>query len=416
MGAIYKERVSEIDSFKSMDLGERKRFIFERVKEISSHAYKKVPFYNRVYKAAGVRPDRFDSFENLFDLPVISKADLQEVDIDERSCKTENKYVANTGGTSGNPLSFYIQPSSIGHEWAHMHAIWRDLGFRQNNLKMLLAGRAVIKGLAQYDSIRHHFAVNIYKGWSEVSDIICDLIKRYRINYLHGYPSAIFDLILWASENHRELLSVLTDNIKGLLLGSEYPSPVLRGKVESLINAQSISWYGHTERAVLARELVGAHGVYYPFQTYGFCEALSFEGQHHLLGTSYYNYASPLIRYDTGDLVAPVFLGELLESFSVSRGRSGEYIFDRNGNKVFLTALIFGRHHSAFNFCSSVQVSQQRKGVAKIFVVLIGKDISMTDVVRGFDFSDVLVDFDFFVVSEPKKTKSGKVSLLIDEL
>ena len=29
--------------------------------------------------------------------------------------------MVNTGGSSGSPFSLFIQPNSMGHEWAHTH-------------------------------------------------------------------------------------------------------------------------------------------------------------------------------------------------------------------------------------------------------------------------------------------------------
>ena len=37
----------------------------------------------------------------------------------------------------------------------------------------------------------------------------------------------------------------------------------------------------------------------------------------------------------------------LVKEFAIKEGRSGDFIEDRNGKKIPLTALIFGRHHKA---------------------------------------------------------------------
>ena len=49
--------------------------------------------------------------------------------------------MVNTGGSSGESLNFYILPSSIPLEWAHMHTIWEVLGFRTWKPKLYFGGR-----------------------------------------------------------------------------------------------------------------------------------------------------------------------------------------------------------------------------------------------------------------------------------
>src|SRR5690606_33596347 len=144
--------------------------------------------------------------------------------------------------------------------------------------------------------------------------------------------------------------------------GSELPSPLLRETVEKLLGCSSVSWYGHTERAILAYEKEGS-ATYYPFFTYGFAEALD-EGR--LVCTSYYNRASPLIRYDTGDRVDPVVNDGLLDKFKISNGREGDFIIDKLGNKIFLTGLIFGRHHELFESARHIQIYQPATGIAEV--------------------------------------------------
>ena len=48
--------------------------------------------------------------------------------------------------------------------------------------------------------------------------------------------------------------------------------------------------------------------------------------RYRLIGSSYYNTASPFIRYDTGDLIDPVEqMGGIMKKFSITDGRVGEF-------------------------------------------------------------------------------------------
>ncbi|MDC4781641.1 phenylacetate--CoA ligase family protein [Acinetobacter baumannii] len=413
MGACYKQRKSEIETFSQMNSELYRQHIFNKLKDIASYSYKNIPFYEELYKKHDVNPEKFSVFQDIFELPIISKADLQEVPLEYRSNLKIKKSLVNTGGSSGQPLGFYVEPSSVPHEWAHMHTIWGKLKYKQSDLKIVFAGRADVKNIIEYDAVRHQLTVDIYKSPELIANKLLDVFYKYRPKYLHGYPSAIFDFILWLDDNKHPLLEVFRNNIDGIFLGSEYPSPFVRDKVEKLIDCSSVSWYGHTERAILAYEK-DEYYKYFPFLSYGFSEAIQLNEKedYYLVGTSYYNLASPLIRYNTGDLIEPFFEDGFLINFKVSSGRNGEYIIDKGGNKIYLTALIFGRHHAIFDYVQHLQVKQEQKGQVTFFVTT-SSSYSKDFLISKLDLSNVDLDFYLEIIPAPLKTVAGKVPLLV---
>ena len=90
-------------------------------------------------------------------------------------------------------------------------------------------------------------------------------------------------------------------------------------------------------------------------------------------------------------------------------------MYDRNNNPISLTALIFGRHHEAFNSIDFCQILQEKHGFATI-VVTSSKHTAIKDLPSLFDFRGVDIDFDFNITSQPYKTNLGKVPLLIPNL
>lgn len=410
---VYNTRQREITHVSRLSGRDRQRFVFSRVQPLAAWAYRRIPFYADLYLSAGIDPTRFQHFEELATLPVVTKKALQAVPLEHRSTILSSRALENTGGSSGQPLDFYIEPTSIPHEWAHMHHIWRRVGYKSRDLKIAFSGRSTIKDKLDYDSVRHHFAADIYSGWEAVAEKILALPFYARPKFLHGYPSAIFDFVEWLEDTGHPLLGSFRGRIRGLLLGSEYPSPEPRRRTEQILNCSSVSWYGHTERAVLAFEK-DAKSVYHPFLSYGFVEAVpGAEGQR-LLGTSYYNQVCPFIRYDTGDLVEADVSDGVVESFQVVRGRAGEFIRDRQGNKVFLTGLIFGRHHRIFDYCRHIQIGQNVVGTAIVYVV--PKKDSPDDWGQMFDQDNVDLDFEFRQIRDPIRTASGKIPLLINNM
>ena len=149
---------------------------------------------------------------------------------------------------------------------------------------------------------------------------------------------------------------------------------------------------------------------YHPFATYGLAEVV--DG--HLTGTSFHNFDMPLIRYDTGDLVEMTARtsGGLVSEFAIREGRSGDFIEDKHGKKIPLTALIFGRHHKAFDVADYVQVGQKEPGQATLFVTVRDGNVG-GDSGGLFDLTNVDIDFDIQVVDKPLRTNAGKLKLRV---
>ena len=411
VGQVYRRRKAQIASFAALCPKQQKQEVFERVKLIASFAYNNVPFYTKLYREAQVDPARFSSFADLVDLPIVDKSMLQAVPLEQRSFAKTGRYIVNTGGSSGSTLAFYIEPTSVGHEWAHMHTIWRRLGFKQSDLRVVFGGRSDVRNIVMYDSARNQFNVDIYAGWQVIADRLLEIYERFQPPYLHGYPSSIFDFVQWLSDYNHPLLGTMRRRVRGMFLGSEFPAPQPRQSAETLLGCSSISWYGHTERAILAYE-AREHGIYEPLQTYGFAETVRGESGSRLISTAYYNQATPLVRYDTGDIVDGDEPDGLLRSFIVCEGRSGEFVIDAYGNKVYLTALVFGRHHKCFNYCSHIQLKQERPGHVIVFGV--GRTgASAHQLSEDFDSTNVALNFEFRLAAEPFRTSAGKVPLLV---
>jgi phenylacetate-CoA ligase len=411
IASVYKKRKKEIEWINGVSVAQKKEFVFLRMFKITCFAYDNIKFYKEYYDSKNFNPHNLTSFDDLTKIPIINKSILNSYSIEDRSFPKKGRYVVNTGGTSGTPFGFYIEPSSMGHEWAHMHHIWEKLNYSPQDLKLVFAGRSDVKNGVEYDVVRNHFALDIYAGYDNIAPKLIQLASKHTIKYLHGYPSSIYDFACYCKDSNPTLLKALKKNLVGAFLGSEYPHAHYRKLIEDVFEIKTISWYGHTERAILAFENE-KHFEYVPFHTYGFSEAIQNDsGSFDLICTSYYNEASPLIRYNTEDSVEnPIYKENLLHSFEILKGRNGEFVIDNTGKKINLTALIFGRHHVLFNHSKFIQVRQVEMGKIEI---LYGSDIPENQASSLFDSNNLNFDIKFVKIDEPIRTISGKIGLLI---
>jgi len=414
IGPIYTLHQKEIASFDSKDIVSQKSFVLAKIQNVLRHAAQ-VPFYRNLYAFCGVKPEDVSSFSDFEKLPIVTKEMLRAVPLEQRSAKALGRYTTNTGGSSGSTLTFYITPNLIPNEWAHMHTIWSKLGYEQSMLKMTYGGRNLAGKSIVYDGLRNQFSVNVYKGFKSILKELRTTLKREKVYYLHGYPSALAEFATNCDQHAPDLVRILRRTLRGAFLGSEFPALVYRNRIESVFGIPTVSWYGHTERAILAWEKKEKF-VYHPFQTYGYCEVIPNDdtGGWKLIGTSYGNFASPFIRYDTGDDVEPIEVEDgLLLSFRIRSGRLGEFVVDRHGTKIPLTALIFGRHHRLFDIAAFIQVRQDVTGAMTVIVTPKEKFLSGIFFDNWFDNAGLDMKITFQVVEKPILSASGKVKLKV---
>lgn len=412
IGRIYSIRRKEIYEFDKLTVEERKLWIFSKFKHIVEYAYYNVDLYKDYYSSRCFSPSSLRTFSDIKRVPLLNKKILQAYEIDYRSSKSMARQLVNTGGSSGNPLSFYISPDQMGNEWAHMHKIWEKFDFRPYKLKISFGGDSEINNGFRYDAVRHSLWFNIYANFPLIVDELLKFLQNHRVYFLHGYPSALYEFAL-NCRKFPKLHSLLKSQLQGAFLSSEFPISLYRDTIEETFDIKSVSWYGHTERCILAYEKTVPYR-YMPFQTYGYTEVeKTTADKPSLIGTSYFNQASPLIRYDTEDQVSDYDVeAELLSVFELNAGRGGQFIIDKFGKNIPLTGLIFGRHHKLFDYCSHIQIAQVKAGEAVILYV--PKDVSENiSPDKLFDSKNVAIEFSFISIKEPIRTVSGKINLLV---
>ncbi|WP_305405730.1 hypothetical protein [Photobacterium leiognathi] len=408
LGKEYAVHRDLIVKYEKMSFADKELFHYEKLKELLFFAYNNNDFYHAFYKKNNYHPSQFKNISDFKAVPIVTKNDLKEYELSYRSRFSKSSMKVNTGGTSGNSLSFYLDKDAFAREWAYMHKIWSKLGYSYLDKKISFRGKSNSGQALKYNVVHNEYVVDAYVPLSKVVAEIKVLCNKKKIRYLHGYPSSIYEFCLYLKNNGICAQKLFNGNLKGVFLGSEYPAPIYRNVIEATLAVPTISWYGHSEMSVLAFEDENKF-VYSTFPTYGFTESVSDHSGNRLICSSYYNFDSPFIRYDTGDLICNEnYEGNILNSFSISSGRVGEFILDQHGNKISLTALIFGRHHEAFNHIKFIQVRQDKPGYAT-FLIASKNQISLD----LFDLSNVDITFDIELVEEVYKTKAGKVSLLI---
>lgn len=413
----YKKASDGLRKYQQLSLAGQKEYIFKRMKRLVEFVWNKNPFYSDFYKSKGFSPAQLRSFEDIEQIPIVNKTVLIE-NYKAWLQPSGQDIWSNTGGSSGSPLKFIISRDLAAKESFYMHQMWGKMGCTLSSSRLVFRGANLGDIPLMYDMYSGGYMVNAYISLDRLSMALLAGDKPRAIEFLHGYPSFIYQFALFC-KGDSATLEFVNKELKAILLCSEFPAPHYMEVVQRVFNVPVLSWYGHSEFAVLAMDCPFSN-EYTPFQSYGFCEGvLQPTGQTHLIGTCYDNFKSPFIRYDTEDSIEIQYKDEgVVTSFSIAQGRVGEFVVDKEGNQISLTALIFGRHHKLFEYAEFIQVYQKNTGEALICVVF-GNNMELNfDENRWetlFDYAHVNMDFTFRKISKPYRTASGKVPLLITD-
>jgi phenylacetate-CoA ligase len=333
---------------------------------------------------------------------------MQSAPLGARIARGAKGQKINTGGTSGEPLEFLVGNDAFAREWAHMHHVWKARGYRPWHLKLTLRGKHFGRDeVLRYNAVHNELVANANCSMSEVVSAVLALPRGLIVRWVHGYPSLVAEFAHALDARPPRNVSDFRGRLYGVLLGSEFPADIYRSPIEQILTCNVVSWYGHSEMSILAGEQ--ASGIYESMSTYGYAEA----ADSHLIGTSLHNFVHPFIRYDTGDVVEalPSRSGSL--AFRVGEGRIGEFVCDRSGNRHALTAVIFGRHHPAFERIRHVQVRDDGGGCVALLVTPRSPQVDVESIRAGFHLEGLDIDWRIQLVDAPVRTGHGKIRLKV---
>ena len=411
IGSVYNKYKNDIVDY--TQCVNKKEWIFDRIYHIVEYAVNTIPFYKEFYRIHNFDISQLKSFDDISKIPIISKLDLQTVPLELRSNMEYPHYLANTGGSTGVPFTFYKSPEHKIKEMAFYHNIWSQLGYQKHKLRFQFVGRSEKNGCS-YDFSRNQIRASVYESFDVVLKDITSVNLFCSIEYLQGYPSVLYEFALYCSNHQTAFLnSKLPKTLKGIFLNSEYPNPLFKETIQSVFGVSIIAGYGLTEGCCIGFNIDSEH--YEVDQAYAYTEIVDIDGLSHLIGTTYDNFVSPLIRYNTNDTVdSATFNDGILQGFTMNTGgRRGQYILDCDEKRISLTGLIFGKHHKLFDYCSQLQISQSVKGKAIIYYVPKAELPKEFNPSILFDAEGINIEFTFEMISKPIRTKSGKVLLLV---
>lgn len=354
----------------------------QQLRRVLALAWEKTDFYRESFRSVGFEPGDFKEISDLLKLPRIDKSVVREnwKRMLTRPVTSPGVSLVTTGGTSGEPMRFYMSSSRHAPEFAHLTAAWSRAGYRPGDSMAVLRGRLIkepVNGMYyEFDPLfRHHYYSTFHMSPDNLWRY-ADHIRQVKPKFLHAYPSSLFALAKFMQSEGLKFPS----SIRAALLESEPVLPLHRELVEEKMGLRLFSCYGHSEKLVMA-SFCEFSSNYHVLPSYGYCEVLkpcgsvAAEGESgDLTGTGFINDVMPFIRYGTGDEIvrggnACTFCGRQHMQITSIDGRWGrEFLVCRDGRTlIYMTSL--NLHDDTFDGIARFQFVQDVPGKADLLLV-----------------------------------------------
>jgi phenylacetate-CoA ligase len=384
LGWRFRERLQFTRQVQWWKAEQSRAYQLDQLRRILTLAHQHSPYYRRSFAEAGFDPRDLREPDDLRGLPTIDKAVLRESleALKVRATHGPDVEYVSTGGTSGTPTHFYIGRERSATEYAYLVASWERVGYRMTVPQAVFRGRMVREtrsGLRhEYDPLLRRHYYSTFHLTDDTMDAYLDHVAGLGPCYLHVYPSATVLLAHFCERTDRAAPS----NVLGILAGSENVRAEDREVIERVFRCRLFSWYGHSEKLVMAAECEGSTD-YHVWPTYGYCELLDETGRvattpgqrGEIVGTGFINLVVPFVRYRTGDYAT--YLGEGCSRcgrehvrLGSIEGHGAEALVARDGQPVSITTFLRAAHAAHMMAVERYQFFQDRPGVAEFRVVL----------------------------------------------
>lgn len=330
-----------------------RRFQVERLRRLIDTAKRETTFYGE--RLQDVNPGQVRSGDDLSDVPFLTRGDLQERGEEIRSRRREGTTRMSTGGSSGQPVTFYVDQVRMGwNEGARLRS-HRWFGIEPGAREVVIWGSPIeITRQDRIRSFRDRVLGSLLLSAFEMSDREMEhydrMIRRHRPMKIYGYASSIALQAEYVLSTGRPPYS----GIRAVFATAEPLLPFQRDAITRAFDCPVAVEYGARDAGLIAHECpqgrlhVNAENV--------IVEIVPLDGaippaagQAGELGeivvTDVNSAAFPFIRYRTGDVgrwaEGPCPCGRALPALASVEGRTTDFLVARDGRRLHALSVIY---------------------------------------------------------------------------
>ncbi len=293
----------------SWSLGSIKRYQERKLRKMIRYCWKHVPFYREKWAGFISGPKDIRTIEDLQKLPILKKEDVRN---ELENLTTRNKWIfskeARTGGSTGQPVIFQMTRMDEEIAWAQMYVGWARAGYEIGDEFLIVGGQSVGIGLGDNRIWRDRLLSRwVSSGANITRERIIALINSRHFNtikLIYGYPTAIRELC-----EHFDEIGIRPPELKGVISTAEMLRPEVRDRIKEVLKVDKVlDQWGLNDGGLHASEGLEQDGLHVSFHR-GILEIVDSDNKQIIetdqtgraIGTTLCNFATPFIRYETGD-------------------------------------------------------------------------------------------------------------------
>ncbi len=395
----------------AMSSNEINEYQFNELRKILIYAHENVPYYTGLFNSINFKPEKINSFDDINVIPCLTKSMIRQNFEKLKSVTRVNggSYTTTTSGSTGEPLKILLDFDSFFRETAFVYYFRRQLGYRFDDKLVTFRGIGFGSKLYSFNPVNNEIIFSPFKLSAQNIELYRQKLNEMKPAYFNGYISAIHYLAQLLSDHKKSL----DFQLKGIFFTSENINDTERLFVESFFNVKTMTFYGHTERCVIAQEF--QHNEYQFDPYYGYTQKLPLhDNTFEIIGTGFLNKTMPLIRYRTNDTCSITADNKI----SISGRRNiKDFLVGLNGEKITYPAL-----HILSDTLMNVtnyQFIQERKGHA-VLLIVPGQDFKRSEipVIKNSIERNMkgVIDFEIRIGDNLILSPSGKYQMFITNI
>lgn len=405
----FKYYFNLLENSKSFSADKLKEYQLNQLKSVLDFSYKNIPYYTELFDSIAFDHTKISSLDDIQIIPFLTKEIIKE---NFEKLTSKNKvaggyYVATTGGSTGEPLKVLLDYNSIFKENAFVYHFRKGLNYEFSDNLATFRGVEFGDKLWKYNPMHNELVFSPFKLSKVTIKKYVDEINNYNPQYLNGYLSCLYLFAKLLEENNIKH----SLKLKGIFLISENIDNDQRNFLEAFFGIKTSTFYGHSERCVIAEEEV--KGLYKVSPYYGYTELIKQVESYEIVSTGFLNRTMPLIRYKTGDTCRKQ--NDLIAI--QGRWHVDDYLLGVNNEKIFHSAFNF--HSEIFKNVTNYQFLQEERGKSKL-LLLVNNDFRASELdylKREIDKKTKgIIEFNVKVVDNFLLTPRGKFKRFITSI
>ncbi len=324
----------------------------ERLRRLLVQAGKQVPYYRELFQRLGFDPETVTQVKDLQALPLLDKATIRAHTEAMKNPQAQGLARFNTGGSSGEPLIFFIGKERVSQDVAAKWRATRWWGVDIGDPEIVVWGSPIELGSQDRvrmlrDKLMRTQLLPAFELTDAKLDAMLATIRSTRPRMLFGYPSALSHIARHAQQRGQRMDDL---GIRVAFVTSERLYDDQRASISQVFGCPVANGYGGRDAGFLAHECPSG-GMHLTAEDV-VVELLDSAGQPVPVGeageivvTHLATGDFPFIRYRTGDVAVMdhrrCACGRGLPMLKEIQGRSTDFVVAQDGTVMHGLSLIY---------------------------------------------------------------------------